>query len=658
MAKPTMIEVTEKAGMQYRAASMQLRQEEDGNRTVELVFSTEESEVERWFGLERLGHKNGEVNMTRLSSGSAPLLMDHDFRDQIGVIESATIDGDVGRAVVRFGNSERANEIFNDVKDGIRMNVSVGYFVNRVLLEEATEDGKPDHYRVVDWEPYEISIVSVPADIQAGIGREQAVQRDIVFVKPNLQTNQERGLSMTTPNNEHTNNGNPPALPNDAARAANPPTTVSVDSAVNDALTTERTRISSINNIAARFAERLPEVQKMANKFINEGKEVRDFQEQILIEIEKSDQRSIEVTDHNQPLGMTDKEAQRFSIFKALRAAYFEDWTDASFEERCIKEVRSKADKAGVKLRGNVFVPSDVLIAPMTSIQRDMAVASQRNAMAGVAGNAAELVGTVHDAANFIDLLRNRLLIYQLGATVLSGLVGNLTIPKLLDGLEGFWVAEGQAVPQSEITTGNIALTPKTVGALAAYSRQLMLQSSPDIESLVRMELLKRIPEAIDKAAISGSGAGAEPTGVLNTTGVASLTYPNGGAPSWDDLVDTKQSLAADNVEKANAAWLMDSNLAGTLQKTPIEAGTTSDKLWSLDSDRVCGHTAYETQQMPANTILFGKFSDIFIGEWGGLDMLINPYSRQAEADIIVSVHQSVDVQVRYSQSFAILQEA
>ena len=140
---------------------------DEDKRTVELSFSSE-VEVERWFGFEVLDHSAGAMRMDRIIGGS--FLINHDWDDQVGVVESVRIDADKkGRAVVRFGRSSRAEEIFQDVKDGIRKQVSVGYRVLGAKLKETRDDD--DVYLITDWEPYEISLVSVPADITVGVGR-------------------------------------------------------------------------------------------------------------------------------------------------------------------------------------------------------------------------------------------------------------------------------------------------------------------------------------------------------------------------------------------------------------------------------------------------------------------------------------------------------
>ena len=142
----------------------------EDKRTVELAFSSEEP-YERFFGMEVLDHSENAVDMSRMTGG-APFLLGHDHNDQIGVIESARIDDDkIGRAVVRFSKSNRAEEIFQDVLDGIRTKVSVGYAVNDMELAEKGKDGNPDTYRVTKWMPFEASLVSIPADDSVGVGR-------------------------------------------------------------------------------------------------------------------------------------------------------------------------------------------------------------------------------------------------------------------------------------------------------------------------------------------------------------------------------------------------------------------------------------------------------------------------------------------------------
>jgi HK97 family phage prohead protease len=116
--------------------------------------------------------RRGAVNLERLSSGRANLLVNHDPGDWVGVIESARIDGKdkVGRATVRFGSGARATEVFNDVRDGILSSVSVGYRREDMKLTRSSEEDG-DEYTVTRWMPFEVSLVTIPADETVGVGR-------------------------------------------------------------------------------------------------------------------------------------------------------------------------------------------------------------------------------------------------------------------------------------------------------------------------------------------------------------------------------------------------------------------------------------------------------------------------------------------------------
>ena len=180
-----------KVGRQYREFQIEKRQIDEAKRTVDLSFSSEEP-VDRWWGIEILDHQKKSVNLRRLIRGGA-LLIDHDMKNQVGVIEEVVVDeaDRKGRANVRFGRSAKAEEIFQDVLDGIRSNVSVGYQINEAVLERETK-GELSTYRVVDWEPYEISLVSVPADINVGVGRGDEEGKEITIKIPIREEKEDR----------------------------------------------------------------------------------------------------------------------------------------------------------------------------------------------------------------------------------------------------------------------------------------------------------------------------------------------------------------------------------------------------------------------------------------------------------------------------------
>lgn len=141
---------------------------DESSRTVDLAFASGEP-YRRWWGIEVLDTKAKSVRLQRLRDGGA-LLVNHNADEHIGVVENARADKDGKmRATVRFGRSARATEIFQDVIDGVRKHVSVGYAIHDMVLEK--KEGDLSTYRVTDWEPYEVSLASVPADATVGVGR-------------------------------------------------------------------------------------------------------------------------------------------------------------------------------------------------------------------------------------------------------------------------------------------------------------------------------------------------------------------------------------------------------------------------------------------------------------------------------------------------------
>lgn len=159
----------------------------EDSRTIPLSFSSEEP-VDRWFGVEVLGHRENEIDLEWLASGTAPLLADHDPRSQIGVVTEAQLGSDrKGRAVVRFGKSPRAEQEFRDALDGIRVNVSVGYEILEMELSKS-EKGKPDEYRATRWRPLEVSLVSIPADLTVGVGRDAPDARTVIVSDPDRKS--------------------------------------------------------------------------------------------------------------------------------------------------------------------------------------------------------------------------------------------------------------------------------------------------------------------------------------------------------------------------------------------------------------------------------------------------------------------------------------
>lgn len=603
-----------------RALTFERAQINADTRTAELAFSSE-APYERWWGIEVLDNTPGAVRLGRLTSGG-PLLMDHDTRDQVGVIESVRIDADrVGRAVVRFGKSARAEEVWQDVQDGIRRNVSVGYTIHKATLVETSDTGL-DTYRVTDWEPLEISLVSVPADASVGIGRSAADGGD----NPIQILKEHRMPAENTTTNE-----------------------APVDHAAIERAATERAnqdatkRAADIIAIGEMFAKQGGE--RKAAEALRAGKTVEQFRAEMLQHMATQPLPTADI-------GLTEKEARAFSFVRAFNA--LANPTDRKAQEAAAFEREASdavAAKQGRSAQG-FFVPAEVQ-------RRDLNVTT---ATAG--GNT---VATNLLAASFIDLLYNKMAVTDLGAQFLTGLVGNIAIPRATGGATAYWVAESGSPTESQAAFDQVTMTPKTVGAYSDISRKLLLQSSIDVEGFVRKDLATVLALAIDLAAINGSGASNQPRGVLNTSGIGDVAGgTNGLAPTWAHMVELESDIAIANADVGTMGYLTNAKVRGKLKTTSKVSGQNGF-VW--EDGMVNGYNAAVSNQVPSNlvkgasgavcsAIIFGNWSDLIIGQWGTLDLMVDPYSGSTSGTVRVVALQDVDIAVRNAVSFSAMLDA
>lgn len=618
-----------KTGTLHRSASFERAAINEEARTVELAFSSEEP-YGRWFGVEVLDHDKKSIRLGRLKNGG-PLLLDHDTRSHVGVIESVDIGPDrVGRAVVRFGRSAAAEEAFNDVKDGIRQHVSVGYRVHKMRLEEEGADGTESTYRVTDWEPLEVSIVAVPADATVGIGRsddsadhETEIEGEATAKTaaaqpeaPPLETTQEKSI-MTAPDITVIEN---------AARA--------------DAQKSERARVADIAALGEAHAKRGGD--KLAMQFIQSGKGVDEFRAALL------DLASAEPETDTLSPDLSARDAKNYSYTRALAAALAraEGQACSGFEVEISQDIERHLP-ANAKRNGGIFVP--------LSLQRT----AISEALYNTSGKGASTVFT--QAGEFIELLRNASCCVKMGARVMSGLTGPISFPKQTAGATVYWMPEndGTNVTASNATLGSVGLTPKTMQGTTAFSRQLMAQSSIDVEAFIRTDLAAAHALAWDLAVMHGTGSNNQPTGIYAASDVNSIAM--GGVPTFGKLVDMVTEVLKDNALAGSLGFCTTPGMAGKLAQTVVAASTDTRMIWSgkLDDGELVGYMAMASNQCSAtlgggseHCLIFGNWAEAMIGMWGALELVVDPYALKKQGMIEVTSFQLADVALRHGQSF------
>lgn len=604
-----------------RAAPTDAMTVEAETRTIEFPFSSE-LPVERWFGNEVLSHRSGAADLSRLNDGGA-LLYNHNTDEIIGVVERAWMADKRGFARVRFAKTARADEILGMVQDGIMRNVSFGYRIAE--MTESVKDGQST-YTATRWEPYEISLVTVPADPTVGIGRADANEKRPVHV---IRAEEPAPIAPT-PEKEI------PEMTDTSATVT--------DAGVHAALA-ERARISAISALGVRHGN-----ADLARSLIDGGKSLDEaraaFLETISAKQEPLNGREAEI-------GMSKKEVRSFSFLRAFNA--LANPTDrraleaAAFELECSDAVGSKLGK---RAQG-IYVPFDVL-------SRDLTV--------GTTTAGGHTVGTDVMGSDFISLLRNNMVTASLGARMMSGLVGNVAIPRQTGGATAYWVAESGAPTESSQAFDQVALSPKTVGAFTDISRKLLLQSSLDVEALVRSDLATVLALAIDAAAINGSGSSNQPKGILNQTGIGSVAGgTNGAAPTWANMVDLESAISSANADVGALSYLTNAKVRGKLKQT-VKAANTAAFVWE-NGNLVNGYNAAVSNQVPStltkgtasgvcSAIIFGNWNDLLMGMWGTLDLTVDPYSNSTSGTLRIVALQDVDVAVRHPESFAAMVDA
>lgn len=556
------------------------------DRTIDAALSTT-APVERFFGFEVLDHGPEAVDLSRASP--LPLLANHDSNSPIGSAENVRLEGGKLRARLRFAKTDRGDEFFTLVRDGHISGVSIGYAV-----DEAKETGRENDvpvFTITKWRLLEASIAPVPADIKAGIGRS------ILTIQ--------RGKKM-----EHT---------------------------------TTKTRESEILALGDQYDKYI--TRDDTHNALRDGFSPEQFREFIMTKMES---RHTSTADLH--IGMSKREAQSFSIARAVAASISGDWSKAGLE-------RSASDAVAL-MQGR---PATGFYVPFDIFRRDFNV--------GTPTEAGNLVATEFRGDLFVDILRNNLVMGPLGVKILTGLSSDLDIPKKATGSTLGVATEIGALSETAPTTGKITLSPKRHGAFVEYSKQAIIQSSLAIEPLLRDDLLAGSAVLLQDQMINGSGAGANMLGLRNTSGIGSVVGgANGATIIWDHIVDLESACADVNAEPGTVSgYIINTKTRGKLKKT--QKGTNLPFIWDNGATPLNDHRAGVTNAMPSNltkgtsttcsALLFGSdWSMAVLGIFGAPDVTVDPYTLATSGQVRITINVYADFGVRQSACFAEMEDA
>ena len=292
---------------------------------------------------------------------------------------------------------------------------------------------------------------------------------------------------------------------------------------------------------------------------------------------------------------------------------------------------------------------------------------SKRDLTVGTAATAGNLVAT--DLGGYTAALKPRLKAIELGAQVLSGLVGNLDLP-IGDALaSAAWEGENDTTAETTPSTTKLSLTPNRLAAFIDLSKQLMIQSSVGAENWTRDELSGAIARAVDLAIINGSGASNQPEGILNKTGIGDVAIgTNGGTPTYAHLVELETLIATANADVSNMSYLTTPGIRGYLKTLALSANNAGFT-WQGNEMGINGYNADVSTQVPStltkgtasgscHAVIFGNWQDCVVANWGTVDILVNPYTKAKEGLVELVVNSYWDVGIKHGSSFAAIKDA
>lgn len=566
------------------------------DRTVALSFSSEHPVMREYDGelaWEVLDHTPGAADLSRLNSGAAPLLRDHrgNLDSQIGTVVSAEVADGRGRAVVRIAATPEGDALLARIRDGEIRNVSVGYAVH-AAEQMGSHEGKPV-VRATRWEAVEISLVATPADPTVGVGRS--------FSKGFNMTK-----TTTTPAGE----------------------------------TAERARAAEIATMGRRFDVPADAVSDA----IARGTSVSEFSRSVLDGM-SSDTTTTTRAKLAAP-SLTARE-KPYSLVRAIAAQASGNWAEAGFEREVAQEMHNRRGRAA----SGFYAPTAALVR------------SEGRALLTTA-NAGSLIGTDHMGDRFVESLKPQVRVLELGATMLSGLVEDASIPRMTNGTAAQWIAEDDAADESDPTFDAVTLKLKQLSANARLSRRQLKQSLPALDQILIQDMRDQIAIALDRAAIAGTGTGNQPRGVLNVPGIHTRAMgANGGAITWAAITALAAMVKGANAAADSLGWLTNHKVEGAMQSTPRVAGTETMILSPDEAEPVIArHRARFSGNVPSDllkgtgtglsALIFGNWSDLLIGQWGGVDVIVDDATEAHKGNVRIAAHSEWDIAVRHAEAF------
>lgn len=398
--------------------------------------------------------------------------------------------------------------------------------------------------------------------------------------------------------------------------------------------TEETKRVDSIRQIADKF-----DLEDLGRQAISEGWNVPKFNEEALTKVGERNNSARAETEHDGEVDLSNNDQKRFSLLRLMDA--LRDPNDRAAQQRAGFELEVSAEAlAGFGSEFNcrgAFVPQSLI---------------SRNLSAGTATDGAELVADNLLPGSYIEVLRNASSVMRAGATMLPGLVGNVEIPRQTAGASSSWIAtEDGDASESDPQFDQVTLSPKDLACYTEVTRRLLQQSTPSIEGIVRNDLAIGQALGIDLAGLYGTGGSGQPRGIAAQTGINVLDLA-AADPTYEEIVRMITLVMADNALAGTPYFIIEANGWEALSTAPKQGSGVEGNFILGDNDRVKGYPYIMSNQVTDEHYFFGDFSQLLVGEWGGLEINVDPYTHSLKGKVRYVTFKTVDLAVRQPTAF------
>jgi HK97 family phage major capsid protein len=639
-------------------------EDDDGNDDDEDVYDitlSSETPVDRGWYVETLDHSSDAVNLER---SEINLLWNHNSDEPIGRISNLKAKGKKLDGDMRFYSRPFAQDKRSMVDEGLR-EVSVGYSVQSYEYTPGTSE-HGDAYRATRWTPLEGSIAPVPADYTAGAQKRTGDNLEFPV-----------SVRSTTP----------PTAVKPEVRHMDPTAQAAADAAAKakaQLLPTEIARLAHQHKMGDKVVE-----------WLEAGHSLEKVRE-IILEAKATPASSQIAPGTGTGIDLPAADQRAYSYARAIAAAA--DQAEGKRGVKCLEtEVSEELERTmpgTYKRHGGLYVPMSLRNAgvkgfsgaerpiTLTPQQRDAFVQFARTGVTdSVTANALKELVFTEFGGELINILRNMCLTVQMGARVLTGLSSPIAFPRQTQDVTAYWVSEnpGTDVTASNVKDDLVTLTPRTLQATTAYSRQLLVQASVDVESMTRESIAAAHALGIDLSALHGTGVNNQPLGIYNQPNVGTVDFSSSSYGDGSDhiaytgVVQMEVGVATSNALLGSLGFLTTPGIAGDAKKTlkfPAAAIAQGGVLWDgkILEGEMDGYTARATNQISSTMgasgapsggsnhgLIFGNWADLIIAQFGGaMEMIVDPYSKKKQGLIEVTSFQMADVAVRHPVSFSV----